>query len=176
MSEIIETIGAVDAIDELVARCKPDSGLKTFHEFHQDNPEVLAFLIREIDSRMAAGQKSFSFASLWHYCRWKIDIGRDMNSLHSPRTFKMNDHLTPYYARAIVILRPDFNGWAELRHPRVNAVFGLDVEAEKRPEFYARRVIWADGKPLEHGWRPSRPHVVGVVGIATRPDVHPRGA
>jgi len=163
-------IEAIDAIDEIVARCKPHHELRTFHEFHRQNPEVLAFLIEEIETRMNHGQKSFSFASLWHYCRWKIDIGR------GPRTFKMNDHLTPYYARAIMILRPDFNGWAELRHNSVNDVFGLALELEKRPEFYARRVIWADGTALEDGWRPTLPHVVGVAEVAKRPDIHQRSA
>jgi hypothetical protein len=159
----------IDAIDEIVVRCKPDRELKTFYAFHRENPEVLAFLIEEIEARMRAGQKSFSFASLWHYCRWKVDIGRGL------RTFKMNDHLTPYYARAIVILRPDFNGWAELRHGRVNAVFALVVEDEKRPEFYARRVTWEDGTPLDRGWRPTLPHVISSE-IALRPDIHKRGA
>jgi hypothetical protein len=158
----------IDAIDEIVARCKPHHELRTFHVFHRENPEILAFLIDEIETRMDAGQKSFSFASLWHYLRWKIDIGR------GPRTFKMNDHLTPYYARAIMILRPDFNGWAELRHGNINDVFRLDLESEKRPEFYARRVLWADGTPLELGWRPTLPLVISSE-IALRPDIHARG-
>jgi hypothetical protein len=161
----------IDAIDELVARCKPHPELKAFHEFHRQNPEILHFLIGEIETRRNHGQKSFSFASLWHYCRWKVTIGKGPAS-----TFKLNDHLTPYYARAIVILRPAFNGWAELRHRSVNEVFGLALEPTKRPEFYARRVMWADGTALENGWRPTRPHVVGVCEVAKRPDVHPRSA
>lgn len=159
----------IDAIDEIVARCKPRPELRAFHEFHRENPQVLAFLIGEIETRRRAGQRSFSFASLWHYCRWKVDIGR------GPGTFKMNDHLTPFYARAIMILRPDFNGWAELRHKSVNEVFGLALEDEKRPEFYARRVVWADGTPLELGWRPTLPHVISR-GIELRPDIHKRSA
>jgi hypothetical protein len=159
----------IDAINELVARCEPHHELKTFHEFHRQNPEVLNFLIEEIETRRSHGQKSFSFASLWHYCRWKVVIGKGPAS-----TFKMNDHLTPYYARAIVILRPDFNGWAELRHRSVNEIFGLALEPKKRPEFYARRVVWANGAALENGWRPTQPLVVGVCEIAKRPDIHPR--
>ncbi|MEG9435305.1 hypothetical protein JAO29_03900 [Edaphobacter sp. HDX4] len=157
----------MDAIDELVARCKPHRELRAFHDFHKQHPEILDFLIEEIGNRFNSGQKSFSFASLWHYCRWKIVIGQD------PGTFKMNDHLTPFYARAIVILRPSFNGWAELRHTKPNEVFGLELEPVKHPDFYARRVTWADGTALEDGWRPSVEHIVTRAAIV-RPDIHSR--
>jgi len=159
----------IDAIDELVEHRENHPGLMGFHKFHRQSPEVLAFLIEEIETRMNNGQMSFSFLSLWHYCRWKVDIGR------KPSTFKLNDRFAPFYARAIVILRPDFNGWAEFRNKNVNKIFGLDFESEKQQEFYARRVVWADGTALEDGWRPMLPHVISFE-IALRPDIHARGA
>jgi len=87
----------------------------------------------------------------------------------------MNDHAAPFYARAITILHPEFNGRAEFRKSRADVLFGTEVEPipEKRPKNYARRLQWADGAPLENGWRPTQPHVVNHV-ANRRPDIHPR--
>ena len=160
----------IDAIDEIVARCKPCDELKRFHEFHREHPEILGFIIEEIETKAQHGQKVFSVLSLWHYFRWKVVMSK------GAATFKMNDRLAAYYGRAILIIRPDFNGWTEVRRNRVNEVFGLDLEkGKKRPEFYARRVVWAGGKALEDGWRPTLPHVVRC-DIALRPDIHKRSA
>lgn len=161
----------IDAIDELVARSKPHHELARFHRFHQEHPEVLDFLVSEIRLRIEQGFQAFSFASLWHYCRWKLEMKTGPST-----TFLMNDHATPYYARAITILHPEFNGRAEFRGSTPDKVFGTELEPlpKKRPKGYARRLRWADGKPLEQGWRPTRPHVVGVVDVSKRPDIHPR--
>jgi hypothetical protein len=163
----------MDAIDELVARSKPHHELARFHDFHRAHPEVLEFLVSEIRLRIERGFQAFSYASLWHYCRWKLE----MKTGPSTTTFLMNDHATPYYARAITILHPEFNGRAEFRGSTPDKVFGTELEPipKKRPKGYARRLRWADGKPLEMGWRPTRPHFVGVgVAVSKRPDVHPR--
>jgi hypothetical protein len=87
----------------------------------------------------------------------------------------MNDHAIPFYARAITILHPEFNGYAEMRTSRADDIFGTELEPlpKIRPKHYARRLRWADGKALEHGWRPTRPHVVRGE-IARRPDIHTR--
>jgi hypothetical protein len=159
--------GMIDAIDEIVARCKPCDELKTFHEFHRAHPEILAFLIDEIEARMTHGQQVFSVLSMWHYCRWKIVMDK------GAATFKMNDRIAAYFGRSIVILRPEWNGWTEVRRNRVNDVFGLDLEKTKLPGLYARRVVWADGSALEDGWRPTLPHVISR-DIALRPDIHKR--
>lgn len=47
----------IDAIDELVARCKDCLELRTFHEFHIAHPEVLDFLTEEIQLRLDHGCK-----------------------------------------------------------------------------------------------------------------------
>jgi hypothetical protein len=157
----------VDAIDELVARRRDHHELRRFHRFHRDNPEVLDFLVSEIRLRIEKGYKAFSYHSLWHYARWKLE-------LTGTETYTMNDHTAPFYGRAIAILHPELNGLAEVRTSVADKVFGTELEpAPKRCKGYGRRLRWADGTPLERGWRPVREHVVGVVGNK-RADIHPK--
>ncbi len=88
-------------------------------------------------------------------------------------TFMMNDHAAPYYARAITILHPEFNGRAEIRKSRADRIFGLRLEPipKNRPKNYARRLQWADGTPIENGWRPTKPHVINHA-ANLKPDIH----
>lgn len=162
----------IDAIDELVARSRDHHELRRFHRFHRDHPQVLDFLVWEIRLRIEQGFGAFSYHSLWHYARWKLELKSGPND-----TFLMNDHTAPFYGRAIAILHPEFNGRAEVRESVADKVFGTELEPapKKRTKGYARRLRWADGKPLERGWQPTQPHVVGVVGINTKADIHPRG-
>lgn len=159
----------IDAIDELVARSKPHKELRAFHEFHREHPEVLAFLLQEINLRLARF-KAFSYHSLWEYARWKLEMDKGPSE-----TFLMNDHAVPFYARAIAILRPDLNGRAEMRTSRADGIFGVALEPlpEKRVKGYARRLRWSDGTPLERGWRPTLTHVIDT-GAHRRPDIHPK--
>jgi hypothetical protein len=158
----------MDAIDELVSRSQSCRELRNFHDAHKKHPELLDFLVREIQLRIDAGYAAFSYHSLWQYARWKLEMEK------GPGTFLMNDHDAPYYGRAITILHPEFNGRAEFREAKADEIFGLRIEPvpDKRPKNYARRLQWADGTALEHGWRPIAPHVIGS--IATKPDIHPR--
>jgi hypothetical protein len=89
----------------------------------------------------------------------------------------MNDHAAPFYARAITVLHPEFNGRAEFRTSKADAIFGLRIEPvpEKRPKNYARRLQWADGTAIENGWRPSTPHVVNRAGNR-KPNLHENAA
>lgn len=163
-------IETVDAIDELVARSRDHHELQRFHQFHRQHPEVLDFLVSEIRLRIEQGFEAFSYHSLWEYARWKLELtGGPTN------TFLMNDHAVPFYGRAIAILHPEFNGRAEVRGSVADKVFGTELEPapKARIKGYARRLRWADGKALEHGWRPTLPHVV-VAEINKRPDIHAR--
>ncbi len=161
-----------DAIDELVARSKDHRELRAFHDFHRAHPEVLDFLVREIRLRIAHGFAAFSYHSLWEYARWKLEM-----EMGPGTTFLMNDHAAPFYARAITILHPEFNGRSEFRISRADSVFGTAVEPvpEKRPKNYARRLQWADGTALESGWRPTIAHVPAYAELR-KPDIHSREA
>lgn len=155
-----------DAIAELVARSKDCPELRVFHSFHKQHPEVLDFLVSEIQLRVDHGHEAFSFPSLWSYCRWKVEL-----PMEPGETFKLNDHLLPFYSRAIIVLHPDFNGRCELRPSSVDEVFGLELDPVKRPGDYARRLQWADGTAIENGWRPTVPHVIHHA-ANLRPDIH----
>lgn len=156
-----------DAIDELVARSKNTRELRNFHAFHKQHPGVLDFLVQEIRLRLDRFG-AFSYHSLWHYTRWKLEMEKAPGD-----TFLMNDHAAPFYARAITILHPEFNGYAEFRKSKADEVFGVRLEPlpKKRPKNYARRLQWADGTLIELGWRPSIPHIINYA-ANRKPDIH----
>lgn len=162
-----------DAIDELVAHSKSHPKLRAFHKFHKKHPEVLDFLVQEIQLRIDHGFKAFSYHSLWQYARWKLEMERGPGD-----TFKMNDHHAPLYARAICILHPEFNGLAEFRPSIADEIFETRIEpvpVGKRPKGYARKLQWADGTAIEDGWQPSTPHVVNHA-ANRKPDIHAKEA
>lgn len=157
----------IDAIDELVARSQNHRELRAFHTFHKQHPEVLDFLVQEIRLRLDRFS-AFSYHSLWQYARWKLEMEKGPGD-----TFLMNDHAAPFYARAVTILHPEFNGRAEFRKSKADSIFGTQVERapEKRPKNYARRLQWADGTAIQNGWRPIIPHVVNHP-VNLKPDLH----
>ena len=160
-----------DAIDELVARSKNHRELRAFHKFHKKHPEVLDFLVQEIQLRIDHRFAAFSYHSLWEYARWKLEM-----QIGPAETFLMNDHAVPFYARAITILHPEFNGRAEFRKSKADAIFGTRIEPipDKRPKNYARRLQWADGTAIEDGWRPTMPHAPNHA-AGLKPDIHTEG-
>ena len=128
---------AIDAIDELVARSKDHKELRAFHQLHREHPEVLDHLVSEVQLLIENGHPAFSFALLVHYSRWKLVMKARALAL---RTYLLNDHATPFYARAIIVLHPEFNGFAEFRKSIADEVFGTRIEPlqDKRAS-YARR-------------------------------------
>jgi hypothetical protein len=160
-----------DAIDELVARSKDTEELRKFHQFHRAHPEVLDFLVDEIDLLRKRGHKAFSYVSLWDYARWQLIMDKAPGD-----TFKMNDHLTPLYSRAIPILHPEFNGMSHFRTTSADDAFGTTIEAARKgqSEGYVRRLQWVDGTALEDGWRPQIPHV-SKRNASRKPSIHGKG-
>jgi hypothetical protein len=146
-----------DAVSELVSRSTDHRELRAFHDFHQRHPEVLDFLVAEIQLRIDHGFEAFSYHDLSGYARWKLEMQAGPGD-----TFLINDHVATFYARAITILHPVFNGRAEFRKSRADEIFGTRIEPvpDKRPKNYARRLQWADGTAIEDGWRPKHPHVI----------------
>jgi hypothetical protein len=113
----------LDAIGELVKRSKKTRGLRAFYRFDKPHPEVLDFLVAEIRARLDRGYAAFSYSSLWQYARWKLELEKGPGD-----TYQMNDHAETFYARAITILHPDFNGRCEFRKSKADDAFGLRIE------------------------------------------------
>ncbi|HEX8817282.1 MAG TPA: hypothetical protein VF753_17440 [Terriglobales bacterium] len=156
-----------DAVDELLAHIEATRGLspvlKRLQRFHNANRDVLDLIVLELYDVRAMGWPCASVKSLWEYARWVLTKTKVVGE-----PFDMNDVFQSYYARIIAILHPDLNGFFEMREPQKLARQGRGPDAEmgtklesvnSRPEDYGRRLLWADSTPLEHGWRPSRPHV-----------------
>jgi hypothetical protein len=158
-----------DAIYELCARSKDHPELRKFHAFHKRNPFVLDFLVTEARLRLERGFRAFSYSDLCSYARWKLSMERGPGD-----TFTLNDHLCPYLGRAMVVLFPELNGHCRFRQSTADEVFGTVLE-DKPSDRYGSRLRWADGTALEHGWRPTVPHVPAIP-TNLKPDVHARPA
>ena len=131
-------------IAELVANSQDCPELREFREFHRTNPELMDFLVREIQKWLDRGFTEYSCGNLWEYARWTLALERGPQS-----TYKMNDRLEPFYSRAVVILHPEFNGKQEFRTAYADKIFGTMIDApKKRPKNYARKLQWDDGTPL----------------------------
>ena len=77
----------------------------------------------------------------------------------------MSNNLFPWYGRIIAILHPDLNGFFVMEQARADADFGTAIEPvpQTTKRGYIRKLTWEDGTPLEHGWRPTVPHVPKAV-------------
>jgi hypothetical protein len=163
----------MDALTELLEYRKPH-GLshlgKRFYAFHKLNPDVLDFFIQELVTLRENGWKKTSFGSLWHHARWVLSTLRRAPG----ETFAMSQNLACHYARAIIILRPEFNGFFGVEKALADADFGVRVElASRNPRRpgYVRKLQWANGAAIQHGWRPSSPHVIAPNPVPRRPPV-----
>jgi hypothetical protein len=154
-----------DAIDELIEHRRQDgplsAGLLRVYKFHRTNPQVLDFLVAELWDARASGWGRASLGSLWHHARWVLT-----KKYRSPgEPFVMSNNYFPWYERIIVILHPDLNGFFEMAKSRADADLGTKLESvpSNAKRGYIRRLLWADGSPIERGWRPASPHEPKVV-------------
>jgi hypothetical protein len=162
----------MDALTELLEYRKPH-GLsplgKRFHAFHKHNPDVLDFFLQELLTLRDNGWKKTSFGSLWHHARWVLTTLR-----RGPgETFAMSQNLACHYARVIIILHPEFNGFFAVEKAQADADFGVGVEPTPRTprRGYVRKLQWADGTAIQNGWRPSTPQTIPVAPIPRRQPV-----
>ena len=117
----------MDAIDELVARSQDCKEVRRFHEFHRNYPEMLDFLVEEIRLRFHQGFTTFSHHTLWEHARWKLEMEKGPGN-----AFLMDDRCAPYYARAISILHPEFDGLAKFNKSKAAALLGTQIGAATR--------------------------------------------
>ena len=152
----------MDALNELLQHIQSTRGLtprlKRLKQFHNANPAVLDLIVRELYDVREMGWKAASVISLWEYARWVL-----AKTKTAGESFAMNNNFRSCYARVIVILHPELNGFFEMRETNKPGVEGPDSEMgtkleDARPKDYGRRLQWADGTAIENGWRPTTPH------------------
>jgi hypothetical protein len=149
----------IDAIDELIEYRKPNGispMLRRVHGFHKANPQVLDFLVQELREVRESGWPKTSLGSLWHHARWVLT-----QKYRAPgETFVMSNNFFPHYERIIIILHPEFNHFYEMATSKADADLGTMLQrVSKTAEAgHIRRLLWADGAPIESGWRPATPH------------------
>jgi hypothetical protein len=149
----------MDALTELLEYRKPHGAspmLNRAYRFHRKNPEVLDFLVRELRAVRTSGWKRTSLGSLWHFMRWTLLKKRRAHG----ETFVVTQNLSAYYSRFVAILHPEFNGFFEMAKSRADEDLGTRLEPSSKNHMrgYIRRLLWADGTEIEHGWRPTTPH------------------
>jgi hypothetical protein len=158
-----------DAIDELITYRKQNGRLspmlRRVRRFHKANPQVLDFLVSEMRVDQENGWTRTSLGSLWHYARWVLT-----RKHHVPgESFVMSNNLFPHYGRIIAILHPELNGFFGMAKSKADTDLGTMLEPGKNLEpGHARRLLWADGTPLDSGWRPTTPHEPQPVGRRER--------
>lgn len=147
----------MDAIDELIESRRShgvSAATLNAYQFHKANPHVLDFLVRELDDLKNNGWKRGSVESLWNYARWVLTKKQRVPG----ESFAMSNNHCTAYSRWIVILHPRFNGFFEMGKSKVDVDFGTRLESNAPKPGQLRKLQWADGTPIEHGWRPTARH------------------
>ena len=161
----------MDPIEQLIEWRRPH-GLsplaRRFFRLHQLNPDLLDFFTQELVTLRANGWERTSFGSLWHHARWVFTTRRAPGE-----TFAMSQNLACHYARALIILHPEFNGFYALEKALADKDFGVCIEPAPRKYVagYVRRLYWADGRAIENGWRPTVAHKIPSAPVPRRKPV-----
>ena len=166
---------AINAVDELMQHCRQiglrRSRLMTrFYRFHRHNPLLLAFLLQELMILRESEWETTSFEMLWHHARWVLTFHRVPGE-----TFAVCQNLMPHYSRIAIILFPELNGFYRLKTCKADRDFGTRLELPHKDLRGFRRLVWADGTPIEQGWRPSKPYVIPENPVPRRPPVKRNG-
>jgi hypothetical protein len=146
------------AVDELMQHCR-QIGLRRsrlmsrFYRFHRKNPTLLDFLLQELVTLAQNNWPTTSFEMLWHHARWVLTYRRV-----SGESFSVCQNLMPHYSRLAIILFPEFNSFYRLKSAKADKDFGVRIAPTKNGEEF-RRLEWADGTPIESGWKPSASYV-----------------
>jgi hypothetical protein len=160
------------AVDELMQHCK-QIGLRRsrlmsrFYRFHRRNPALLDFLLQELVTLRNNQWSTASFEMLWHHARWVLTY---VNRVPG-ESFSVCQNLMPHYSRLAIILFPEFNGFYRLKTSQADRDFGVRIESRGKEREGLRRLVWADGQPIEQAWRPSVPYVIPTNPVPRRPPV-----
>lgn len=87
--------------------------VRAFEQFHRDNPQVYAILVRLAREWVrATGRDKLGIKALYERARWEIAIQTQ------DADYKLNNNFTAFYARLIMAQEPDLS---ELFHMRGSA-------------------------------------------------------
>jgi len=102
-------------VRELLLFPERDPAHEAFLEFHRANPRVYELFVQYTFEAIRAGCRHFSAYSVRERIRWNRDVetrGRD--------GFKLNNNLTPYYARKFMHDHPAQRGIFATREARAD--------------------------------------------------------
>ena len=83
--------------------------VRTFCQYHIDNPNLWELLLKFARQLKAAGRDSYSIASLFERIRWHAMVETKGDQ------FKLNNNYKACYARMLMAKHPEFQGMFELR-------------------------------------------------------------
>lgn len=86
-----------------------------FAEWHEANPHVWLLFVRFTREAILSGRKHYSARDIIHRIRWHTNV-----ELRSTDEFKINNNLSPYYARIFIACFPQHGRLFELREAEVN--------------------------------------------------------
>jgi hypothetical protein len=85
---------------------------RRFEDFHRDQPQVYAELVKLARRARGRGAARVGIRMAWEVMRWNLTIET------APGDFKLNDHFTSRYARLIMRQEPDLADVFETRELR----------------------------------------------------------
>jgi hypothetical protein len=90
---------------------KEDESASRFWEFHKANSDVYETLVALARLAKSRGRTRIGIRMLWEAMRWD----RFINTNRSADDYKLNDHLTSWYARFIMARNGDLSDIFETR-------------------------------------------------------------
>jgi hypothetical protein len=79
--------------------------------FHKENPEVMRLFSKYTRQLLGRGFANYSARGVFQRIRWETDQA----DYDGKSTFKINDHYSPFYARAWMRMNPQHDGFFRLR-------------------------------------------------------------
>jgi len=117
----IKVLGYGDIkLSELVAMRQDDSApssYEAFCDFHNSNPWVLEKLTSMAKDLKAVGVNKYSLRGFFHIVRHKYIL-----KTKDASRFMLNNNYSPYYARLIMRLNPELEGFFEIRTQKTKEV------------------------------------------------------
>lgn len=98
---------------DLIYSAKDRTIDEDFARFHRENPRIYRRLVDLARQVKGAGHTHCSIDFLYHRLRWYHIV-----ELKSKEPFKLNDHYTSRYARAIMRFEPDLCDFFQVRKLR----------------------------------------------------------